>query len=384
MMPSPLDYPDFKRFIINNAITSGVFPLSEMTVMWLFYLNLHNLLLYSLVASSRVIARIAVSPLAGYLGDRYDRGRVIFLTKAISPGFLVALALLMGFHAYLLGILVVYARAFNSEITTQTGSASIVTMVPREMMSRAIFINRSFKEPSTLAGTLAWPFLLNVLGPYVLLISATALAVSLPLIRNLKINQGKKDVNLLTGFRLFFSRSEARGAILGLAIDQGAISFLVNYTPLLVSLEGGTEIFYSLAQAAFYLGILSGSYVVTKLKSSAVMDIINLVLKVSLFPPLLLHTPWVLLYSMFALTFADANLEIMWFRALRKGAGDDYLTSILGVDELMTNVARVGVLEAIPFLLPVGLFALVGLGLILIGGEGLVHLLHREILEIEN
>ncbi|MEM4223621.1 MAG: hypothetical protein QXZ33_06685, partial [Metallosphaera sp.] len=217
MMPSPLDYPDFKRFIINNAITSGVFPLSEMTVMWLFYLNLHNLLLYSLVASSRVIARIAVSPLAGYLGDRYDRGRVIFLTKAISPGFLVALALLMGFHAYLLGILVVYARAFNSEITTQTGSASIVTMVPREMMSRAIFINRSFKEPSTLAGTLAWPFLLNVLGPYVLLISATALAVSLPLIRNLKINQGKKDVNLLTGFRLFFSRSEARGAILGLA-----------------------------------------------------------------------------------------------------------------------------------------------------------------------
>ncbi|WP_287689360.1 MFS transporter [Metallosphaera javensis (ex Sakai et al. 2022)] len=382
-MPSPLDYPDFRRFIVNNAITSGVFPLSEMTVMWLFYVNLHNLLLFSLVASSRVISRIVVSPIAGYLGDRYDRGKVLFVTKAISPAFLVVLALLMGYHMYLAGLAVVYARAFNSEMSTQTGSASIVTMVPKELMSRAIFINRSFKEPSTLAGTLAWPFLLNYLGPYVLFISATALAISLPLVRNLRINQGKKEVNLLTGFKIFITRPEARGAILGLAVDQAAISFLINYTPLLVSLEGGTQIFYSLAQAAFYVGIFFGSYVVTKLKSSSLMDLINLVLKVSLFPPLLLHTPWALLYSMFALTFADANLEIMWFRALRKGAGDEYLTSIIGVDELMTNVGRITVLEIVPLILTAGLFPLVGLGLALIGVEGIIHLLHKQILDIE-
>ncbi|AWR98632.1 MFS transporter [Metallosphaera hakonensis] len=383
-MSSPLDYPGYRRFLINNALTSAVYPWSEMTVMWLFYQNLHSLLLFSLVASSRVIVRIVGSPIAGWLGDRYDRGKILFVTKSTFPFILTTLALLMAFHQYLIGIAVVFIRAFISEISALTGSVSIVTLVPREMMSRAIFINRMIKEPSTLVTTLTWPLMFNLLGPYLLLVSATTLAVALPFVYGLKVSGGKKNVSLLTGLRIFASKQEVRGAILGIVVDQMAFAFLLYYTPLMVTLEGGSEIFYSLANAAFALGAVLGSYLVTKIKSSAIADIINLAVKVSLFPPLLFHNPWSLVYSMFAITFADMHLEIVWFRSLRTGATDDYLSSVIGLDDTLTNLGRTGALEIFPFLLSDGLYTAVGLGLILIGVEGIIHLTHKSMLEFDS
>jgi len=79
----------------------------------------------------------------------------------------------------------------------------------------------------------------------------------------------------------------------------------------------------------------------------------------------------------------DAFLEVLWISSLRVGAGDDQLSSVLGVDESLTNVGRTAVLEVAPVLFPVGMFTVVSLGLALIGAEGIIQLLHKKILELE-
>ncbi|QKQ99154.1 MFS transporter [Metallosphaera tengchongensis] len=380
-MPSPLDFKDFKRFTVNNAITSGVYPLSEMTVMWLFYENLHSLFLFSLVASARVVVRIFISPLGGVLGDRFDRGKVYLVLKFMTPFILVALSLSMATDGYIIGILLVYIRAIISELTSLMGSTSLATLLPKDLLPRGIFVNRVLKEISSVSGTILWPFLLKYLGPYVLFISALATILTLPLIWNLKINPRNTNVKVTTGFKLFLSKPEVRGAVLGVAIDQSAISYILNYAPLLVQMEGGGALFYSLANIAFYIGMVVGSFIGSRIKNLGLISVINLALKTSLFLPLLLHNPWAVVYAMLAITLADGNLEILWLMSLRKGAGDQYLSSVMGVDEMVTNIGRLSVLEITPFLLVSGFFPLVSLGSFLIGVEGIVNLLHKEMLE---
>jgi len=240
-MPTPLDYPAFKRFVIANALTSGVFPLSEMTVMWLFLQGLHNLFLFSFVASSRPVTRIFASPIGGYIGDRFDRARTYTLTRLATPVTILGIMYCLLTHQYLLGIVLVYARATISQLNSVVATTALYTLVPKELMVKAMAVNRFMKEPATVIGTLSWPFLLGLLGAKVLLISSSVLIITTLLVYKLKVSPGRKDVGFLTGFRLVKEKEEVRGAVVGIVFDQAGGAIVLNYLPYIIQLYGGGE-----------------------------------------------------------------------------------------------------------------------------------------------
>ncbi len=383
LMPSPLDYPAFKRFVIANALTSGVFPLSEMTVMWLFLQGLHNLFLFSFVASSRPVTRIFASPIGGYIGDRFDRARTYTLTRLATPVTILGIMYCLLTHQYLLGIVLVYVRATISQLNSVVATTALYTLVPKELMVKAMAVNRFMKEPATVIGTLSWPFLLGLLGAKVLLISSSVLIITTLLVYKLKVSPGRKDVGFLTGFRLVKEKEEVRGAVVGIVFDQAGGAIVLNYLPYIIQLYGGGSILYSIAQALSYAVFLLGSYLNTRYKNAVGIAVLNLVLKISVFISLLVPSPWAPVYAVSAWLLGDAFLEVLWISSLRVGAGDDQLSSVLGVDESLTNVGRTAVLEVAPVLFPVGMFTVVSLGLALIGAEGIIQLLHKKILELE-
>lgn len=179
--------------------------------------------------------------------------------------------------------------------------------------------------------------------------------------------KGSKEAKIFSGYPLFKNNNLLRGIILTVAIDQGVIYMFYNYVPTIIQMFAGTTIIYSIASTLFKVFSTLGSYFAKYFNSSQIM-IGNALLEMTIFLSLLLKNPWVTVYGDSVIAFSNALLGLVWMNALREGAGDKNLGSIMGIDELFSNTSRIFSISVAGYLYTIGIFAvpLAGISILLV------------------
>jgi len=97
-MPIP---EKLKRFLIGNSALSFSTPIIQMTLLWLIYKEIQNPLLFIPIASARPISQVLISPLAGYVSDKFDRRKANFILGIFARLSSLKVVIFLIFHLIL-------------------------------------------------------------------------------------------------------------------------------------------------------------------------------------------------------------------------------------------------------------------------------------------
>ena len=223
-------HPGFARFLIARLAVSIAVQMQTVAVGWQIYAITHDALDLGLIGLSQFLPFVLLVLPAGHVADRRSRGRI--LTACYSLEFLCAM-LLLAFT--LAGLTVVWpvfavmvlfgvARAFSMP----AGQALLPNLVPLEYFSRAVAVNSSTWQVSTIAGP-AIGGLIYLLGPEhvygsVALLTAFAVVLMFGIRSPLQAAQTGPDSwhTLLEGLRFVWQRKIILGAV---SLDLFAVLF---------------------------------------------------------------------------------------------------------------------------------------------------------------
>jgi len=336
-MPIP---EKLKRFLIGNSALSFSTPIIQMTLLWLIYKEIQNPLLFIPIASARPISQVLISPLAGYVSDKFDRRKANFILGIFARLSSLTVVIFLIFHSILFIIFFFILRVIFSMFSVMIGSVAFYQIVPREMQKQAIFINRIVYESSEIAGTISWYFLLSYLGVFTAILGLIISMIGGIIFYTFQMGGGHENVSLSSGFKLFKEKNVLRLTTFGTASIQGAIWMIVSYAPALIIIYHGTSLIYDISQVIFSLSFIIGSWIMKRFKS--VLKIITYTLPIyfSIFILMIIHNPWIVVYGLGAIGIADSIYEIYWLRGMQNGAGEELLGSAIGVDEFVTAISR--------------------------------------------
>ncbi|MBP1357733.1 MAG: hypothetical protein JZD40_04510, partial [Sulfolobus sp.] len=228
-----------------------------------------------------------------------------------------------------------------------------------------------------------WPFIFSHLGLYTLLLGAVGYIISALSLIGLKVVGGSKDVSISTGYKLFKKNSAAKGMILGIGLDQGAVFIVLNFMALIVKLFHGTDLDLALGTEGYTLSTIIGSYIMTKMHNPKSILIANVLLKFSIFPVFFLHNPLIVVYQGSAIAFADSIITNLYYVALRNASGKELLGSIMGFDELISNTSRTSMMFLSGFLYSLSILYVFGLGMILMTASTVMYFKYKELMELK-
>lgn len=252
---------DYRIYFCGQLVSLAGTWMQQVAMSWLAYRLTGSALVLGLVALSSQLPILLFAPLGGLWSDRYDRRRVLQWTQSLSllqallltvltwqnlvtPGLLVALALLLG---------CINAADFPAR---QAFSVQLVTR--REDLPNAIALNSFLMNATRFVGPSLAGIILNLAGEVMcfLLNALSYLAVLLALaaIRSAPPRTGQPAPALQAlrqGFSYAFGHRGIRSSLLLVA----GISFLVTPYTVLMPLFA-REIFHGDAQT---FGLLLGS-----------------------------------------------------------------------------------------------------------------------------
>jgi MFS family permease len=222
---------DFIFYLIARCCGTIAVQMQTVAVGWQVYSFTRNPLDLGWIGLSQFLPFIVLVLPAGHVADHYDRRRIV--TSCYFLNALCAIALLLFGHYGLKSALPIFAvmtvlgctRAF----AMPTSQALLPNLVSREAFAKAMALNQSIFQVSTIVGpTLGG--LLYLAGTQivygavaVLLITATALTASLRGGgRNVRIAQSANLQSLFSGLRFVRSRPIVLGAI---SLDLFAVLF---------------------------------------------------------------------------------------------------------------------------------------------------------------
>jgi MFS family permease len=137
----------------------------------------------ALINACRLVPTFLMSVPAGILADRYDRGRLLMLTQALSAALTLALALAAATStSFWLFAGVVTLRAMASAMDAPIRSALIPQLAGTDQVARAVAMQATLLSMSHILGPALGGLLMGTLGaPMVFALSAGLIALALPL-----------------------------------------------------------------------------------------------------------------------------------------------------------------------------------------------------------
>lgn len=225
-----LAHPGFARFLTARLAVSIAVQMQTVAIGWQIYAITHDPLDLGLIGLSQFLPFVLLVLPAGQVADRRNRARI--LTACYALEFLCALLLLAFTHSGLTVVWPVFAvmvlfgvaRAFSMP----AGQAMLPNLVPLEHFSRAVAVNSSTWQLSTIAGP-AIGGLVYLLGPeYVYGSVAVLLASAVVLMLSVRVPppapQAEPDSwhTLLEGLRFVWQRKIILGAV---SLDLFAVLF---------------------------------------------------------------------------------------------------------------------------------------------------------------
>ena len=225
-----LHYPAFTRFLSARLLASVAVQMQTVAVGWQIYSITGKPLDLGLIGLSQFLPFVLLVLPAGHIADRHDRARILALCIALE--FLCALALLAFTHSGLkvawpvFAVMVVFgvARAFSMP----AGQAVTPNLVPPALFSRAVAVNSSTWQVSTIVGP-AIGGLVYLAGPDIVYGTVAALlAAAFFLVYGVKVAQQRRPETphswheLLEGLRFVWQKKVILGAV---SLDLFAVLF---------------------------------------------------------------------------------------------------------------------------------------------------------------
>ena len=223
-------HPGFARFLASKLAVSIAVQMQTVAVGWQIYAITHDPLDLGLIGLSQFLPFVLLVLPAGHVADR--RNRATILTACYALEFLCGLLLLaftlsgltVVWPVFAVMVLFGVARAFSMP----AGQALLPNLVPLEHFSRAVAVNSSTWQLSTIAGP-AIGGLVYLLGPeYVYGSVAVLLAMAVVLMFGVRsppqAAQTEPDSwhTLLEGLRFVWQRKIILGAV---SLDLFAVLF---------------------------------------------------------------------------------------------------------------------------------------------------------------
>ncbi|MGH8135998.1 MAG: MFS transporter [Steroidobacteraceae bacterium] len=223
-------HPGFARFLMARLAVSIAVQMQTVAVGWQIYAITHDPLDLGLIGLSQFLPFVLLVLPAGHVADRRSRAKI--LTACFLLEFLCSLLLLAFTFAELTVVWPVFAvmvlfgvaRAFSMP----AGQALLPNLVPLEHFSRAVAVNSSTWQVSTIAGP-AIGGLVYLLGPgYVYGSVAILLAMAVVLMFGIRsplqaVQAGPDSWHtLLEGLRFVWQRKTILGAV---SLDLFAVLF---------------------------------------------------------------------------------------------------------------------------------------------------------------
>ncbi len=225
-----LHHPGFTRFLSARLLASVAVQMQTVAVGWQIYSITGKPLDLGLIGLSQFLPFVLLVLPAGHVADRHDRVRILALCIALE--FVCALALLAFTHSGLkvawpvFAVMVVFgvARAFSMP----AGQAIMPNLVPPALFSRAVAVNSSTWQVSTIAGP-AIGGLVYLAGPDIVYGTVAALlAAAFFLIFPVRIARTARPAEpdswhtLLEGLRFVWQKKVILGAV---SMDLFAVLF---------------------------------------------------------------------------------------------------------------------------------------------------------------
>ena len=225
-----LQYPAFTRFLSARLLASVAVQMQTVAVGWQVYAITGNPLDLGLIGLSQFLPFVLLVLPAGHVADRHNRALILALCIALE--FFCALALLaftlsgLAVAWPVFAVMVVFgvARAFSMP----AGQAIMPNLVPPSLFSRAVAVNSSTWQVSTIAGP-AIGGLVYLAGPDVvyasvagLLAAAFLFVVGVKTARPARPDTPDTWHTLLEGLRFVWRRKVILGAV---SLDLFAVLF---------------------------------------------------------------------------------------------------------------------------------------------------------------
>jgi MFS family permease len=216
-----LAYPGFVRFLAARLAVSIAVQMQTVAVGWQIYSITRDPLDLGLIGLSQFLPFVLLILPAGQVADRRNRARILSACFALE--LLCALLLLaftlsglaIAWPVFAVMVLFGVARAFSMP----AGQALLPNLVPPALFSRAVAVNSSAWQVSTIAGP-AIGGLVYLLGPHVVYGSvAVLLAVAVVLMSGLRTPPPAPSTEpdswhtLLEGLRFVWQRKVILGAV---------------------------------------------------------------------------------------------------------------------------------------------------------------------------
>ena len=163
-------YPDFRLLWVGNFCSNNALWLQMLTAGWLVRSLTENspysTFFVVTVGGMAMLPGLAMAPIAGTLGDRLDRRKLVIGIQSFMAVFALLFAVMNGLR--LVGLFHAYAYVFISGIclaVTQTNRmALIANTVPREAMSNAFATNVLTIPGTRMIGPFIGGILITTLG----------------------------------------------------------------------------------------------------------------------------------------------------------------------------------------------------------------------------
>ena len=235
-----LTHAGFMRFLAARLFASVAVQMQTVAVGWQVYSITGKPLDLGLIGLSQFLPFVLLVLPAGHVADRHNRAAILSLCMALE--FLCALALLaftvsgltVAWPVFAVMVVFGIARAFSMP----AGQAIMPNLVPPALFSRAVAVNSSTWQLSTIAGP-AIGGLVYLLGPDVVYVSvAGLLAAAFVCIIGVKSTVPARPAQpeswhvLLEGLRFVWKRKVILGAVsldLFAVLFGGAVALLPAY-----------------------------------------------------------------------------------------------------------------------------------------------------------
>ncbi len=233
-------HPGFTRFLTARLLASVAVQMQTVAVGWQIYSITGNPLDLGLIGLSQFLPFVLLVLPAGHIADRYNRALILSLCIALE--FFCALALLAFTLSGLkvawpvFAVMVVFgtARAFSMP----AGQAIMPNLVPPSLFSRAVAVNSSTWQLSTIAGP-AIGGLVYLAGPDIvygtvagLLAAAFAFIIGVKTAKPARPEAPDSWHTLLEGLRFVWKKKVILGAVsldLFAVLFGGAVALLPAY-----------------------------------------------------------------------------------------------------------------------------------------------------------
>lgn len=161
-----LTYRDFRTMWIAN-IASGAASWALIVARGGLVLEMSgSSLLVGLVTFAAMIPRVMVTPLSGYLSDRYDRRSVLASMFAINlVNNLVLAALAISGHIEIWHLVILSFIGGSARATQMPAAQALIpNLIPKSILLNGVALNQATMQGSRLVGPLAIMLLLPVFG----------------------------------------------------------------------------------------------------------------------------------------------------------------------------------------------------------------------------